>query len=73
MMHDDAVLCGAFSMDGELLATGCKAGCLKVGYNIKIWDKWTLIYIYICVCVCVCVFNIETSFIRYGKLVQDNA
>ncbi len=37
MMHDDAVLCGAFSMDGELLATGCKAGCLKVGYFLKFW------------------------------------
>ena len=30
MMHDDPVLCSAFSRDGEFLVTGCQAGQVKV-------------------------------------------
>ena len=44
MMHDATVLCLAASRDGELLASGCKAGKLKVwrlsnGKQLRKFDR----------------------------------
>ena len=35
-MHEEAVLCSAFSRDGEYLATGAQSGTLKV----RLWPAW---------------------------------